>query len=201
MSVYALQDTLTGPLVVGVVVFPQVEESGTFNVYGQFSSDLAPFQPTIGTDSVQFWKTTYFVEGVCEVDDFSRINKFAGFPDRYKLGSYRWQAGNRSQRLHFIDTLRWSEDLRHTTWVSVGVAPERDFLTEESTSLTSYDALLPLSYSDGIETTQAALCAAETISYDLEPFVRMQFNIQYAARYIEIGPFEGVPQDVFLPFI
>jgi len=201
VSVYALQDTSFGPRVAGVLVFPVSEGSGTYNVYAGFSTDLLPFQdvPTDGTK--QFWKVTYFAEGMCNIQDGTNISKLKGFPDRYSLGSYRWEGGNRSQSINFIDQLNWGEDKRHTAWVVPGVSPDRPFRDNEPTEIDSFDGMFPLSYGDGIETTQAALVQAELFSFYLEFGVEMQINVQYVARYVRIEPFEGTPQDVFLPVV
>lgn len=201
MSVYALQDTSLGPRVAGVLVFPVTDEAGTYNVYAGFSTDLGPFEPEQPPGTKVFWKVTYFAEGMVNIQNPTLVSKLEGFPDRYRIGSYRWQGGGRSQPIQFIDQLNWGEEWRHTAWVTVSSAPNRDFYEEEPTEVESYDGMFPLSYGDGIETTQAALCQAELFTFYLHPGVEMQINVQYVARYVAIGEFEGVPQDVFLPIV
>jgi len=201
MTVYALQETFLGPRVAGVSVFTGLEESGQINVYAQLSSDLAPFETIFTDGTVQFWKVTYIMEGQLSVDDFGNFSKLEGYPDRYRLGSYRWLSGNRPQPLKLLDCLSFSEEFRHTSWVVVGVAPERTFLETDPTTITSYDGFFPLSWVEGQATTTSALVQAEQFAFSLFRGVTMNLNLQYVAEYIAIGPFEGVPQDVFLPFI
>jgi len=201
VSVYALQDTFQGPRVAGVLVFPPTDEGGTYNIYAGFENDLAPFQPEQPEQTKEFWKVTYFIEGKVTITNPSLVSKLEGFPDRYKLGSYRWQGGGRSQPIYFIDQLNWGEEWRHTSWVVVDVAPDRPFYDEEPTTVESYDGIFPLSYGDNIETTNAALCQAELFTFYLHPGVEMAINVNYFARYVAIGEFEGVPQDVFLSVI
>jgi len=201
MTVYAIQNTFLGPRVAGVQVYTGLENDGTLNLYAQFSSDLISFQPSTPLGSVDFWKLTYFMEGQLAVDNFENFSKLEGFPDRYRLGSYRYLSGNRPQSLRLIDTLTFSEDIRHTSWLITGVSPTRPFLTESPTELDSYDAFFPLSWMQGAEPTTAARIQAELFAFSVFRGVTMDLNLQYTAQFISIEPFEGTVQSVFLPVV
>lgn len=185
----------------GTIAFLDLDGSGQINVYDQLVTDLLPTKVDTEFDLTLGWRVIYRAITRINITDYTSLNKYSGYPDRYNFGQLRWLRGGYADELYYIDTQLWVEPKRHACWIAANeervtgfgnpfIVPPGVFITNQLSPLSQTDTGGRLNVVDGN--------AGDFLAYYLNLNLTLDIAVTYVANSISVNPAYGIPPDITL---
>jgi len=179
----------------GYLLYQGLTDSGQFNVYESFQADVGTFINAataglqLGAGNIKYYATVQITSF-----DSTLVSSFAGFPPRFRFGSFQWLQGASTcvGPRQFIDAVSWSEDKTRETWLLADADIQGGFPPSTPDLPVEFDRINILSeYNSSSQKDYSGGVWADGFSFYLEPSVEASIAILYRCERVVISYSSG----------
>jgi len=186
MSVYRTISNTS--LCAGVLVYEGLNFSGQINISESLKYDLTPFNIVSDYNTTLAWEVSWTMASRHYILDYERVEKLAGYPDRYRLGQVSLMFGSFCYPPFFIDRENFNYPGRHPSWVVTGEVPIIDFYDTAPTELDTVDNIISfMNTSYGVPFGYGAQDPATQFAWDVTSGTEFTVNINYYAHRLDFA--------------